>query len=152
MNDPENPENPDCPERHRHPAWFGYEVDAPVEEPLLCPCCEGGQWVISTESGSLYMLDLDQATQTRVPDPDGLPNSPYVDSAGQSRPGAGPSLWAAGLRRDGEPVPLIDFDPVWVGWPLAMWLDIRGDGIRTYRSTTPVVGAQRLRPAPEEQP
>lgn len=48
----------------------------------------------------------------------------------------------ATLRRDGDPVPLITLEEPVVGQPLMMVLDVRGDGVATVRTTTPVAAIE----------
>ena len=86
----------------------------------LVPGRTVGRWAVTTES-SAYELDYDRMTVTRVP-------------------GAGmPGVPGAALRRDAEAVPLLDAAPVQVGQPMSLLVDVRGDGVRTLRRSTPVV-------------
>ncbi|HEX9087659.1 MAG TPA: hypothetical protein VF867_09055 [Arthrobacter sp.] len=48
------------------------------------------------------------------------------------------------LRMDGDEIPLIGIVQLAVGQRGAMWLDIRGDGVLTFRGTTPVLSIARL--------
>lgn len=74
-----------------------------------------GIWHVITESGSDYLLDLDDLTMQRFPD----------DEANQ-------------LRMDWETVPLIEVVQLEVGHRMELVIDVRGDGVNTYRYTTPV--------------
>lgn len=65
-------------------------------------------------SNSTYEIDEEAGTVTRVP-------------------------MSGDLRRDAEPVPLVALSEVEVGKPMRMVLDLRGDGVRTYRITSVVL-------------
>ena len=72
-------------------------------------------WLITTRSGSQYLLDLgERPMSTRFGGWD-----------------------ASHLRRDSDAVPLLGLASVEVGQPMVLLLDIRGDGIVTRRTTTP---------------
>ncbi len=93
---------------------------------LLCPNCQPGEWIIETESGSQYLLDsrdLSAVTVVRLPDADG-----GVDLA---------------LRRDGDPIRVVQASTVrrQANWYLI--LDLRRDGVLTQRTTSP---ARSVRP------
>ena len=90
----------------------------------------GGQWLVVTES-STYLFDLDDRTATRHP------------GTGPTAEGDGDWL-VADLRRDGEPIPLIELDRCQVGERLIAVLDIRHDGAVTVRETTIVVSINRV--------
>lgn len=75
-----------------------------------------GRWRVNTES-SAYVLDLDTRTSTRRPGE----NDDSVD-----------------LRQDGKTVPLIRLVSCERGASAVLILDVRGDGIPTMRTTTPV--------------
>lgn len=44
---------------------------------------QGGEWIVSTESGTIYSVDLDAFTVTRVPDPDDVDTSAALRFDGQ---------------------------------------------------------------------
>lgn len=74
---------------------------------------------VFTESGSTYEVDWGARTVRRLPDPRG-----------------------EAMRRDEEPIPFVTMaDPV-VDAPLHMVLNLRGDGVVTIRTTSPVVEVQ----------
>lgn len=76
--------------------------------------------LIETESGSRYEFDLEANTVRRVPG----------DEASQ-------------LRKDDEVRPLIRIPhPPVVGKPFVFVLDVRGDGVDTARTTTPIVSIE----------
>lgn len=75
-----------------------------------------GRWRISTES-TTYVLDLDARTSTRLR---------RADDA------------AVDLRRDGDAIPLARLIACQRGAPAVLLLDVRGDGVQTVRTTTPV--------------
>lgn len=78
-----------------------------------------GQWRMVTASGSVYHLDLDLMTMQRFPSEDG-----------------------SVLRLDGGvAIPIEEIITCEVGVLGEFLLDIRGDGILTYRRTT---GVERL--------
>ncbi|TDK23511.1 hypothetical protein E2F48_16095 [Arthrobacter crusticola] len=92
-----------------------------------------GLWQVITASGTVYLLDLGpgQRTLTRLP--------------GREKPkGDYARIEVAGLRRDGETLPLLAVGQLQLGQPAALLLDVRRDGIPTVRSTTPVVSIERL--------
>lgn len=72
----------------------------------------------TTESGSVYLVSGD--TLTRMVGGSGI------------------------LRKDGEPVPVLQFGGLEVGEPATFLLDIRGDGIPTTRITSPVLEIKEL--------
>jgi hypothetical protein len=72
---------------------------------------EAGRWMVTTESGSQHVVDLDARTITRV-------------------------TQANGLRKDGDAVPLIELLHCIVGETGIWVLDIRADGVETVRRTT----------------
>jgi hypothetical protein len=72
---------------------------------------------IITESGSVYVVDEDANTVTR-------------------------ETKAREMRRDGEAIEIISMAEPIVGVPWATVLNLRGDGVRTYRCTSPVVEVQ----------
>lgn len=95
-----------------------------------------GRWGFTTSSGADYVLDLDAMTCTRLR-------------------GDGPTDWTSPwpndrLRRDGETVVLLDFQPIQVGHDAFLVLHGVADEIdvSTNRRTTPVVALYRL---PDEE-
>jgi hypothetical protein len=48
------------------------------------------------------------------------------------------------LRRDGESIPLLEIGRIIVGVPMQMMLDLRGDGVKTLRTTSRVTDIQEL--------
>lgn len=100
-------------DEHRHPSGL-----------VLCPACDAGQWVVTTHSGSHYLVDLDREVVLRVPDPD------------RTAP-------ATSLRRDTEEIPLLWMSQVRLGHPVIFHLDLRQDGVTTERVTSAVVSAER---------
>lgn len=80
---------------------------------------DGGQWWIYTQSGSTYYLDLDDMTHVRA-------------------------VATHELRRDAEVVPLIMLEPVEIGSPMRMIIDVIEDGRTiTQRTTSPVTVIER---------
>lgn len=74
----------------------------------------GGTWWVNTQSGSAYLIDLDNMTHERA-------------------------MSTHELRRDEEVVPLLAIEPVAVGQPMRMVIDVVGDGQTvTQRTTSPV--------------
>jgi hypothetical protein len=102
-----------------------------------------GRWLVTTESGSTYLIDLDAMTQTRAPNPETV--AAWVGTGPVAEDPSRDLLYTPRLRRDHEPVPLLALDPIEVGLPMEMWLDLRGDGVTTFRATTRVT---RIQPAP----
>ena len=92
-----------------------------------------GCWVVSTESGTVHLLDLDRGVVTRF-----RPSRSLVKGS------------PAELRRDGEDIPLISVVAV-LGYPMCLMLAVRDDGVMTLRQTTPVVAIDSAR-APMEAP
>ena len=78
------------------------------------------------------MLDLDAQLVTRVPD------------AGAGTPAELAPVPIASLRRDHEPVALLELVECETGKPLRMLLDIRRDGVATLRESTYVRDLRRL--------
>jgi hypothetical protein len=96
-----------------------------------------GKFQIATET-SLYLVDLDAGAVTRVPDA----GAGSVD---------GSPLPVSALRRDHESIPLIGIQEPALGEPLVLLLNVRGDGIPTFRRTTYVRSITRLDTPPEGQ-
>lgn len=84
---------------------------------------------LETASGSRYRVTWDAEGQhgslTRHPSTQGVEHP-------MSQP----------LRRDGETLPLLDFDRIDLGHPTTFELDLRGDSISTYRWANPAVSIQ----------
>lgn len=94
----------------------------------VCPDCDRGTWLIGTQSGTWYFLDLSVPSRrvvSRVTDPDNT----NPDHA---------------LRRDGEPLALLASTPVIAGTNWIQVLDLRGDGVATVRTTNFVTTVRRL--------
>jgi hypothetical protein len=51
---------------------------------------------------------------------------------------------AVPLRRDGESMPLLEIIQLQIGRPAVFRIDVRGDGVETIRTTTPVCAIRRL--------
>ena len=100
------------------------------------PTPRTGQWQVTTET-SLYLVDLDAQLVTRVP-----------DAGAGSPPGSSP-VAIASLRRDYEPVTLIELIECQLDRPLSMLLDVRRDGVPTLRVSTQVRELRELNPASE---
>lgn len=100
------------------------------------PTPRTGLWQVTTET-SLYLVDLDARLVTRVPD------------AGAGTPPGSSPVAIASLRRDHEPVSLIELIECRLDRPLRMLLDIRRDGVPTLRVSTHVRDLRELDPACE---
>lgn len=81
----------------------------------------------------MHLLDFESGSATRLP----------------AAEGPVPDFEVAGLRRDGEAVPLLWVGGIEVGEPLVMLVQVRADAVTTVRQTTPVVSVRRL---PPEEP
>lgn len=92
-----------------------------------------GLWQVITASGTVYLLDLGPGmrTLTRLP-------------GREKAKGDYARIPVAGLRRDGETLPLLAVGQLQLGQPGALLLDVRRDGIPTVRNTTPVVSIERV--------
>jgi hypothetical protein len=73
---------------------------------------------------SRHLLDLDRMTLTRLP--------------GGGATAAGSSVEVATLRRDAEPLPIIEILELAVGAPMTVLLRVREDVVPTLRRTTTV--------------
>ncbi|TRW45593.1 hypothetical protein [Georgenia yuyongxinii] len=82
-----------------------------------------GRWWVTTE-GSAYLVDLDARTVTRAP-------------------GQGSDGLTTGLRRDGDPVPLLAIEQCRRAHPAVLVLDVRGDGVPTIRRTSLIIRITR---------
>lgn len=85
-----------------------------------------GTWVVRTENGSAYVIDMDQQTCTRI----------------ISHPGDGEHRGPLALRRDSEDVHLILLGACEVGRPAIFFLQLY-PGIVTTRTTSDVVSIER---------
>lgn len=92
-----------------------------------------GSFRVLTSSGTLYLISLDSKPRTVVRLAEDLP--PTDDYS---------HLNPFQLRMDGDEIPLIGIIQLAVGQRGEMWLDIRGDGVLTFRDTTPVLSIARL--------
>lgn len=93
-----------------------------------------GVYRLHTASGTTYRLDVrpEASTLTRLPISDS-PDEDYDQSV---------------LRKDGEPLPLLGIVRAAVGASAAFWVDVRRDGIATFRITTPVRAIEREEDTP----
>lgn len=92
---------------------------------------DAGRYLVTTATGSEYLLDLTARTVTRQM----AATAPLVDflDAGFSQ-----------LRRDGEPLVLLMLETCAVGTSAILWVEIRDDHIPTLRRTSPVVKIKLL--------
>ena len=95
-----------------------------------------GTYSVRTSSGTAYLVCLDEPRHIIRLAAD---TAPVEDFA---------AIETAVLRRDGEAIPLITLD-LEVGRRGGLVLDVRRDGIATYRDTTPVLSIHRLSNAPQ---
>ncbi|QYF88482.1 hypothetical protein [Arthrobacter sp. PAMC25284] len=91
-----------------------------------------GRFLITTATGSQYVLDMDARAVSRKMAAT-VPLTSFLD------------VGVARLRRDDEPLELIMLEHCAVGQPARFWLQIRDDHIPTLRTTSPVV---RIEPLP----
>lgn len=90
---------------------------------------DGGRYLVTTASASVYVLDIG-------PESSSLVRSSQHQTLGE---------WeAVPLRRDGEAVPVLGVIQLQIGRRAIFRLDIRGDGVETTRTTTPVLAIRRL--------
>ncbi|GAB4001842.1 hypothetical protein [Nocardioides ultimimeridianus] len=82
-----------------------------------------GLWQITTATGSVYLLDLDQRLLTRVPE-------------------------LRAMRRDHEPLHLHQLIEARVGASGRFLVQVRDDGIATIRLTSAIVAIDQLPPPP----
>lgn len=102
-------------------------VDSGAQEALVL--AGPGRWLVSTESSS-YLLELDESGSGTVVRHVGEGQGPAPEAEGL------PPAFAVGLRRDGEPIPVLWADVPVIGRPWTLQIDIRGDGVPTIRRTT----------------
>jgi len=79
----------------------------------------GGSWQITTETGSIYVLDLDQRLLTRVPE-------------------------LVAMRRDHQPLHLHRLIEARVGASGRFLVQVRTDDIPTIRLTSHIIAIQKL--------
>lgn len=101
------------------PRWEGHVTDE-RDEITNAPT---GRWRVITE-GSTYLVDLDNRTVSRAP------RQGTVGVTGD-------------LRRDGNPIPLLELALCRRAEQAVMMLDIRGDGVATLRVTSLVARITR---------
>lgn len=88
-----------------------------------------GRYLVITVSASEYVLDV----------------GPQASSLIRSFQRQTKREWeAVPLRRDGEIVALLGIIQLQIGRPAVFRIDVRGDGIETTRTTTPVCDIRRL--------
>ena len=90
-----------------------------------------GSYSVRTSSGTSYLVCLDEPRHVIRLAADTAPVGDYA------------AIDTAVLRRDGEQIPLIALD-LEVGQRGELVLDVRQDGIATYRGTTPVLSITPL--------
>ena len=95
-----------------------------------------GTYSVRTSSGTAYLVCLDEPRHVIRLAADTAPVGDYA------------AIDTAVLRRDGEAIPLIALD-LDVGRRGELVLDVRQDGVATFRGTTPVLSIHRLSNAPE---
>jgi hypothetical protein len=91
-----------------------------------------GTYSVRTFSGTAYLVCLDEPRHVIRLAADMAPVGDYA------------AIETATLRRDGEELPLIALGTVEVGRRGELVLDVRRDGIATYRQSTPVLSIRRL--------
>jgi hypothetical protein len=91
-----------------------------------------GTYSVRTSSGTAYLVCLDEPRHVIRLAADTAPAEDYAD------------LDVATLRRDGEEIALIALGNLEVGRRGELVLDVRRDGIATYRQTTPVLSIVQL--------
>lgn len=84
-----------------------------------------GVYLVVTWTGSRYRIDPDNNTAARFPDPDGPDPS-------------------NNLRHDETERSLLGLGALEIGHDLVMVLDVRGDGIPTFRRSTTVISLERI--------
>jgi len=82
-----------------------------------------GIYLVTTASNTRYRIDFDAGTATRYPD--------LEDDSDERQ-----------LRRDEEELPLHALTEFTIGYPMVLVLNLRGDGIPTIRTTTPVTAIE----------
>lgn len=79
---------------------------------------------ITTSSGASYLINQEEGWAKRLPGPVGVVNED--------------GYYAVPLRKDGDEIPIIEMETPAVGETMKLFLDVRGDGVVTFRLTTPV--------------
>lgn len=100
---------------------------------VLCFGCTG-RWLMTTESGSKYLLDLDAQTARRVQD--------YSNTTPSHE-----RVWSQPLRRDDETLPLLELGPVTIGQGAVLSLgqvDNYDGYVSTTRLTTAVINVEQI--------
>lgn len=92
-----------------------------------------GTYKVVTASGTVYFLDLTRPFRT-------LTRLPLEEDADPGFDLAPASI----LRRDGETLRLLKLDTLQVGDRGSLWVDVREDGVLTWRGTTPVISITEL--------
>lgn len=92
---------------------------------------DAGRYLVTTATGSQYVLDLSARTLKRQM----AATAPVVDylDAGFSQ-----------LRRDGERIELLMLEVCAVGASARYWVQVRDDHVPTLRTTSPVVRIDAL--------
>jgi hypothetical protein len=90
-----------------------------------------GRFLVTTATGSQYVVDLDARTILRTM----AATAPLVDFLDAA---------FSQLRRDGEPLELLMLESCKVGSPGRVWVQVRDDHIPTFRATSPVVRIEPL--------
>ena len=93
-----------------------------------------GVFIVLTET-SKYVVNLDERWIRRCAG-DGFGPDPNEETP--------PVL--SQLRRDGDTIELLELVTMEVGRPMAMYLDIRRDGVMTFRRTTNVMKITEMSP------
>lgn len=92
-----------------------------------------GRYLVTTATGSLYVLDLTDRTMER---------RPYSQVQRPAFRDVAPSR----LRRDSEVLELLMLQSCRVGEPAQCWIQIRDDHVPTLRTTSPVVSIDAAEP------
>lgn len=92
---------------------------------------EKGAYLVTTATGSRYVLDLDNRTASRQMAAT-APRKDFLD------------VDLSRLRRDGQTLELLMVEDCRVGEPAKLWLQVRTDAAVTLRTTSPVVRIEPL--------
>jgi hypothetical protein len=95
---------------------------------------DAGSYLVSTATGSHYVLDLTARTIRRQM----AASPPLVDYL---------DVGFSQLRRDGETLELLMLESCAVGASARYWIQVRDDHIPTLRMTSPVVRIDALNPS-----
>jgi hypothetical protein len=98
---------------------------------------DSGSYMVRTSSGTVYLIDLDRRLVQRLA-AEYEPSGPYA------------KIPVAVLRRDADPIPLLKLERLQVGERGMLILDLRGDGILTFRDTTEVRTITSLEDEPSD--